>query len=203
MKALPYLLALLLPLVGCDQPQGDQAGRETALEQNEQALQPSQQAAPQASTAQENPGGVDAGLVASRKLLDNVGDDSELTSFAALLRTANLTQSLSGTGPYTVLAPNDAAFKALPDSMRQQLNDPAHREQLQDLLNNHIIAGKLTTADLQDGAILKTAAGRQLKVSKRNGTVRIGNARVVESDGMSNNGVLHTLNRVLVPEPES
>lgn len=203
MKALPYILALLLLAAGCDQPQGNQIDRETTLEQNEQALQPSQRVAPQASTAQQMPINTEAGMLASRKLLDNVGANDDLSTFAALIRTANLTRSLNGTGPYTVLAPTEAAFNALPDSVRQQLNDPVHSEALQDLINNHIIAGKLTTSDLQDGAMLKTVAGHQLKVAKRDGKVRIGNAQVVEPDGINSNGVVHTLNRVLVPVAEN
>lgn len=203
MKALPYILALLLLAAGCDQPQGNQIDRETTLEQNGQALQPSQRVAPQASTAQQMPINTEAGMLASRKLLDNVGANDDLSTFAALIRTANLTRSLNGTGPYTVLAPTEAAFNALPDSVRQQLNDPVHSEALQDLINNHIIAGKLTTSDLQDGAMLKTVAGHQLKVAKRDGKVRIGNAQVVEPDGINSNGVVHTLNRVLVPVAEN
>ena len=75
-------------------------------------------------------------------------------------------------------------------------------EQLQAVLNNHIIAGKLTTHDLQDGAILKTTAGHQLKVSKRDGQVRINGALVEKPDEMSSNGVLHKIEKVLLPTEE-
>src|SRR5690606_4247808 len=84
MKALPYILALLLLATGCDQPQGTQTDSEIVLQQNEQSLQSSQQVAPQASTAQQTPGNTDAGLVTSRKLLDNVTTTPELKTFAAL-----------------------------------------------------------------------------------------------------------------------
>lgn len=200
MKALPYLLALMLLAVACDQPQGTQTDSEAALAQNEQALQPSQQPALPASTDQQ-PNTV--AEPAGAKLLDQVANTRSLSTFAALIGSTPVADNLAGTGPYTLLAPTEAAFKALPDSVRQQLNDPASDEGLQEMLNNHIIAGKLTTADLQDGAILKTAAGHQLKVSKRDGKVRIGNALILEPDGMSSNGVLHTLDRVLVPVGEN
>lgn len=200
MKALPYLLALMLLAVACDQPQGTQTDSEAALAQNEQALQPSQQPALPASTDQQ-PNTV--AEPAGAKLLDQVANTRSLSTFAALIGSTQVADNLAGTGPYTLLAPTEAAFKALPDSVRQQLNDPASDEGLQEMLNNHIIAGKLTTADLQDGAILKTAAGHQLKVSKRDGKVRIGNALILEPDGMSSNGVLHTLDRVLVPVGEN
>lgn len=190
----------MLLAAACDQPQGTQTGSDAVLAQNEQALQSSQSGTLPASTAQQ-PG--PTAEPEGAKLLDQVANTRALSTFAALIGSTPVADNLDGTGPYTLLAPTEAAFKALPDSVRQQLNDPANREGLQEVLNNHIIAGKLTTADLQDGAILKTAAGRQLKVVKRDGQVRIGNALITEPDGMSSNGVLHTLNRVLVPEPES
>ncbi|MBF8961911.1 fasciclin domain-containing protein [Pontibacter sp. FD36] len=207
MKANSYILTLfglaMLLLTACDQPKDTQTGNEADLQESSNALQTNGPVEPQASTARQIPGGTEAARVSERSLLDNVAANSDLNTFSSLLRTAGVAKSLSGTGPYTVFAPTEAAFQALPDSLRDNLNSPDHREMLQQVLNNHIIAGKLTTSDLQDGAILKTAAGRQLKVTKRNSNVRIDSAVIEDPDGMSSNGVLHTIDKVLVPVEET
>lgn len=207
MKAIPYILTLfglsMLLLTACDQPQDTNTGNDAALQEEANALQANGTIQEQTSTTSQNPGGAESDRVPSRSLLDNVAANSDLSTFNALLRKAGVAKSLSGTGPYTVFAPTEAAFKALPDSLRNNLESPEHRELVQQLLNNHIIAGKLTTSDLQDGAILKTAAGHQLKVEKRESEVQVGQALMEKPDGMSSNGVLHTIDKVLVPIEET
>lgn len=113
-----------------------------------------------------------------------------------------MVNNLSGTGPYTVFAPTEEAFEALPDDTLASLKRLENRERLQEILNNHIIAGKLTTNDLQDGSLLKTTAGHQLTVSKRDGQIRINGALIVKPDEMSSNGVLHIIDKVLLVEEE-
>jgi uncharacterized surface protein with fasciclin (FAS1) repeats len=210
MKALNKILAfaalLGLAATGCDQPRSDESRTDAEaleLSENPNTLETETPIAPQASTERDIPGSDAATLVTKRTIIDNAAINSELSTFSSLLQSANLIKNLSGTGPYTVLAPSDDAFTALPDSIREGLTKPDNEEQLQQILNNHVIAGKLTTEDLQDGAMLKTAAGHQLRVYKRDGIIRIGGARVVDPDGMSRNGVLHTINRVLIPVDEN
>lgn len=197
------LLSLLA--TGCDQPQDTNRESEAEtleLAENANALTEDAQVAPPVSTAREIPGSDEASKVTSRSLLENASLNDDLTTFSDLLRSANMVKNLSGTGPYTLFAPTDKAFEALPGSTLEDLSKPENEEHLQHLLNNHLIAGRLTTEDLQDGAILKTAAGQQLKVSKRDGRVRINGALIENADGMSSNGVLHTINKVLMPAEE-
>lgn len=207
MKAFPYLFTLfglaMLLTTGCDQSNDSQTGNEAALQEEANALQSNGPVDSQAGNALQSSGSTKSSRVSSRSLLDNINANNDLSTFNSLLRKAGVAKSLSGTGPYTVLAPTEAAFLELPDSLRNHLESPEHRELVQQLLNNHIIAGKLTTSDLQDGAILKTAAGHQLKVAKHNDEVQIGPASMEKPDGMSSNGVLHTINRVLVPVEET
>ncbi|MCP2042172.1 fasciclin domain-containing protein [Pontibacter sp. HSC-36F09] len=195
-------LAILL-ITGCDQSNNSRTGNEATQQERADALLADGPVESQASNALQNPGSTKSSRVSSRSLLDNIAADSDLSTFNSLLRKAGVSKGLSGTGPYTVLAPTEAAFLDLSDSLRDNLESPEHRELVQQLLNNHIIAGKLTTSDLQDGAILKTAAGHQLKVAKREDKIQIGNALMEKPDGMSSNGVLHTINRVLVPVKET
>lgn len=196
---LPIILLLALLLAGCGEA-GD--GSQTTGLANDSTPTAVQQPAQPATIAPMDTDVDDGTLETSRSLMDNATANRDLTTFAALLNSSSAVRHLSGTGPYTLFAPAEKAFKAMPGNTLEDLMKPESQEQLQQLLNNHIIAGKLTTADLQDGAILKTAAGHQLKVSKRNGQVRINGALIEDPDGMSNNGVLHVINQVLVPTEE-
>lgn len=196
---------LSLLATGCDQPQdtsSESRANSLKLTENPNALPNDAQVAPPVSTARDIPGSEEASGVTLRSLLDNASANDGLVTFSDFLRSANMVKNLSGTGPYTLFAPTERAFKALPGNTLEHLSRPENEEQLQLFLNNHIIAGKLTTDDLQDGAILKTAAGQQLKVSKRDGKVRVNGALIEDADGMSSNGVLHTVNKVLLPVEE-
>lgn len=204
-KILAFSALIGFATTSCDQPRNEENQTDAeSLEMGEDpnTLETQTPIAPQASTERDIPGSDAASVVSNRTIIDNVSISGDLSTFSSLLKSANMVKNLSGTGPYTVLAPSDNAFNALAGSTLDDLTMPGNREQLQQILNNHIIAGKLTTEDLQDGAILKTAAGHQLKVYKRDGVVRIGGARIEEPDAMSSNGVLHTINRVLVPVQE-
>lgn len=209
MIRIPKILAVVALIsflaAACDQPGND--GRQTDTEavelgENAEGLQQEAPVAPQASTARDIPGSNDASLVSTRTIIDNASLKDDLSTFTALMRSANMVKNLSGTGPYTVLAPSNEAFDALPGGTLDDLRKADNQEKLQQILSNHIIAGKLTTEDLQDGAILKTAAGHQLKVNKREEQIRIGGAMIEDPDEMSRNGVLHTINKVLVPVEE-
>lgn len=193
----------MLLITACDQSNNSQTGNEAARQEGADALQAKGPVEAQAANALQSPESNNDARVSARSLLDNIAGNSDLSTFNSLLRKEGVAKSLSGTGPYTVLAPTEAAFRGLPDSLRDNLESPEHRELVQQLLNNHIIAGKLTTSDLQDGAILKTVAGHQLKVAKRDDKIQIGNALVEKPDGMSSNGVLHTIDKVLLPVKEA
>ena len=207
MKATPYILTLfglvMLLITGCDQSKDSQTGNEAAKQEEADVLQNNGLVESQTLTARQNAGNSQTSRTTSRSLLDNIASNNDLSTFNTLLRKAGIAKNLSGTGPYTVFAPTEAAFLELPDTLRNNLENPANNEQVQQLLDNHIIAGKLTTSDLQDGAILKTAAGHQLKVAKRDDKVQVGNALLEKPDGLSSNGVLHTINKVLIPVEET
>ncbi|MBD1398487.1 fasciclin domain-containing protein [Pontibacter sp. JH31] len=200
--AIPIIVLFGFTVSSCDQRQGadnqtDPNG--TELRQDGVATTPDRVLDEPATTTQAAPEEDDTSLEASRNIVDNAAKDKELTTFVSLLHTAKMVSNLNGTGPYTVFAPSEAGFKALPGSTLEDLMKPENRERLQQILNNHIISGKLAVDDLQDGTILKTVAGEQLKVSKRGGQVMINGALIEDADAMSKNGVLHTINKLLLP----
>lgn len=139
-------------------------------------------------------------MIPSQKITENVSSAPNLTTMASAIKQAGLLNTLNATGPYTLFAPNNESFEALPEGVLEDLMKQENKQELTAILNNHIIAGKLTAQNLQDGAMLKTVGGQQLKVTKRGEETMINGAKVVLADKMSSNGVIHVINKVLMPE---
>jgi uncharacterized surface protein with fasciclin (FAS1) repeats len=133
-----------------------------------------------------------------KSIMENVTANRDITTFASLIRQVELVDFLNGTGPYTVFAPTNQAFEDMNNDQRQELLKPENRQQLQQLLQNHIVPGKLTAGNLQDGTILKTVGGRQLNVTRSGNQTLIDGAVVQEADAESSNGVIHLMTQVLV-----
>lgn len=138
-------------------------------------------------------------MMPSQNVVENITSAPTLTTLAAALRKADLVRTLNATGPYTVFAPTNEAFEALPDGVLEDLMEPENKQKLVEILNSHVVAGRLTANDLQDGTVLKTVGGEQLKVTKRNNEIMINGAEVVIANAQSDNGVIHVINKVLLP----
>jgi len=111
---------------------------------------------------------------------------------------SGLSNVLSGAGPFTVFAPSDLAFEKLEKGVLETLLKPENKAKLIDVLNYHIIAGKVNFKDLKDGEKLKTLNGKELHVRVKEGHVRIGGAEVKAHDLSSSNGVIHSLDTVML-----
>ena len=129
-----------------------------------------------------------------------VTGDPEFATLAAALAAANLTDALAGEGPFTLFAPTDAAFAALPaGALETLLADP---EQLAQVLLYHVVDGQaLAAADLLDGE-LATLQGAPLLVSTADGAVKVGEATVTTADLAVANGIVHLIDQVLLPPAE-
>jgi uncharacterized surface protein with fasciclin (FAS1) repeats len=140
---------------------------------------------------------VQAGNHATKDTIVDVAQ--EAGSFSTLLtavEAAGLTETLKGEGPFTVFAPTDAAFAALPDgTVEALLADP---EALTAVLTYHVVSGKAMAADVAGMDAVTTLQGGSLAVSTADG-VRIGDARVVSADVEASNGVIHVIDTVLIP----
>ncbi|GAB3201967.1 hypothetical protein GCM10027293_26220 [Pontibacter aydingkolensis] len=141
-------------------------------------------------------------MLPSQSIVENLTSAPDLTSFASALRNAEMVRALNGTGPYTVFAPNNQSFEDLPNGTVKDLMEDKNKQHLVDLLNNHIVAGKLKSENLQEGSMLKTIGGKQLKVTKRGEEIMINGAKVTLANKESGNGVIHVINKVLVPEEQ-
>jgi uncharacterized surface protein with fasciclin (FAS1) repeats len=123
----------------------------------------------------------------------------DFDTLVSLVKRAGLAKALSGRGPFTVFAPTDAAFKKVPASTLKALQKD--RAGLRQVLLYHVAGGRYPAKRLAKLRSIETLAGQRVKVRTRGGTVRVGGARVVQADVRTSNGVIHAINRVLIPAP--
>jgi uncharacterized surface protein with fasciclin (FAS1) repeats len=142
---------------------------------------------------------VSAGAAATRQknnIVDTAVAAGQFKTLTALVQQAGLVRTLSGHTRYTVFAPTDAAFAKLPKATLDALaKDPA---KLRKVLLHHVVRGRLTAAKVVKRKSLRTLNGR-VTVRVRNGKVSVGGARVVTADVGASNGVIHVIDKVLIP----
>lgn len=112
---------------------------------------------------------------------------------------ADLVATLSGPGPFTVFAPVDAAFAALPAGTVESLFSPENKGKLTGILTYHVVAGKVLSSDLSDGMKAKTVNGAEITITIAAGKVKVNGAQVVLADVATSNGVIHVIDGVLLP----
>jgi transforming growth factor-beta-induced protein len=137
--------------------------------------------------------------MAAKDIVDTAVEAGSFTTLVSAVQAAGLEETLRGEGPYTVFAPTDDAFAAVPqETLDALLADP--QGALTDVLTYHVAAGKVMSTDLSDGMMIETVNGESLEVTiKDDGTVMIGDATVVTADIETSNGVIHVIDTVLVP----
>ncbi len=118
-------------------------------------------------------------------------------TLVAAVTAAGLTETLQGKGPFTVFVPTDAAFAKLPAGAVQGLL--ADKARLTSLLTYHVVPGRVLAADVVKVRSAKSVQGGDLRVSAENGTVSIDEAKVVQTDVLASNGVIHAIDTVLSP----
>src|SRR5829696_2619700 len=118
-------------------------------------------------------------------------------TLTSLLKRAGLAKTLQGKGPYTVFAPTDAAFDKVPNATLARLG--RNKAALRRVLLLHVAEGRLTAAKLTKRRSVKTLNGQRLAIRVRGGKVFVGGARVVTANVTASNGVIHAINKVLLP----
>ena len=137
------------------------------------------------------------------KKLDVVDTANEAGSFSklsALLKEAELVETLKGTGPFTVFAPTDEAFAKLPKGTVESLLNPQNREKLTAILKYHVVPGTIMAADLAKMKSEKTIKGESLTIKTEGNSVMVNNAKVTQPDIACTNGVIHVIDTVLMPK---
>jgi uncharacterized surface protein with fasciclin (FAS1) repeats len=141
-----------------------------------------------------------AKMVPSKNIVENAAGSADHTTLVAAVKAAGLAETLSGTGPFTVFAPTNEAFNALPAGTVDNLLKPEMKKDLTKILTYHVVSGKMMAADLKEGQKLKTVQGSDLTVSVKDGKVMINGANVTIADVVSSNGATHVIDAVLTPK---
>jgi len=153
-----------------------------------------------------------APMYPSKNIVENAVNSKDHTTLVAAVKAAGLVDTLSGAGPFTVFAPTNEAFAKLPAGTVDTLVKPENKATLTKILTYHVVAGKMTGADLmkavKDGngkAMLKTVEGENLTAEMAGGKLEVvdakgGKSMVTIPDVMQSNGVIHVVNTVLMPK---
>jgi transforming growth factor-beta-induced protein len=137
------------------------------------------------------------------KKLDVVDTANEAGSFktlSALLKEANLAETLKGSGPFTIFAPTDEAFAKLPKGTVESLLSPQNREKLIAILKYHVIPGTEMAASIAKMNSTKTINGESLTIKTQGNNVMVNNAKVTQPDIACTNGVIQVIDTVLMPK---
>jgi len=137
-----------------------------------------------------------ASAPAPKTIADLAASTPELSTLSGLVKQAGLTETLQGPGPFTVFAPTNDAFKAVPAKTMEALGkDPAA---LKDVLTFHVVPGAVMAADVKNGNV-KSVQGANLAVARAGTMVTVEDAVVGTADVRASNGVVHLIDRVLIP----
>jgi uncharacterized surface protein with fasciclin (FAS1) repeats len=137
-------------------------------------------------------------------VVDVAAGDENFSTLVTAVQTAGLAETLSGEGPFTVFAPVNDAFAALPQGTVDALLQPANREQLTSVLTYHVVPAKALSGDLSDGMTVTTVQGQPLTVNVTESAVTLTDASgntvsVVQPDIEAGNGIVHVIDGVLLP----
>ncbi|NJC06043.1 putative surface protein with fasciclin (FAS1) repeats [Sphingomonas kaistensis] len=152
-----------------------------------------------------------APMYANRTIVANAVNSADHTTLVAAVKAAGLVDTLNGAGPFTVFAPTNAAFAALPAGTVDTLLKPENKAQLTSVLTYHVVGGRLTAADLMEriragggSAMLTTVQGGMLTARMSGSNIVVtdaagGTATVTQADVLQSNGVIHVTDKVFLP----
>ena len=135
--------------------------------------------------------------MAEGTIVDIASTTEGFSTLVAAVTAAGLGETLQGAGPFTVFAPNDAAFAALPAGVLDALLLPENKDVLAKILKYHVVSGKVLAADVKDGDVA-TVEGQNVTLSTAGG-VTVNGAKVIQADVMGSNGVIHVIDAVILP----
>ena len=146
-----------------------------------------------------------ANMVPSKDIVDNAAGSADHTTLVAAVKAAGLVETLKSAGPFTVFAPTNAAFSALPAGTVDNLLKPENKATLAKILTYHVVAGAFKSTDLKDGQKLKTVQGEDLMIHYKDNKWMVhdakgGMANITIADVISSNGVTYVIDAVLMPK---
>jgi len=211
----PSLLAAALvaacTLSACNKPDAAAPAADTAAVADDTTATANDAAMSADAAVDENPMVGGAAMSADKDIIDNAVNSADHTTLVAAVKAAGLVDTLKGPGPFTVFAPTNAAFAALPAGTVDTLLKPAMKADLTKVLTYHVVPGALDAAALKSQiaagggkAEFKTVQGESLTATESNGGIALtdskGNiAMVTIADVRQSNGVIHVIDKVLMP----
>jgi uncharacterized surface protein with fasciclin (FAS1) repeats len=173
-------IAAVLFLAGCSSSSDDAATETTSAA---------------ASPTSESPSAMES--EAAGTIVEVAAANPDFSTLVAAVQAAGLVETLSSDGPFTVFAPTDEAFAALPDGVLDALLLPENKEALTSILTYHVLSGEVMAADVTAGDV-DTVEGSPITIST-DGGVKVNDANVVATDVEASNGVIHVIDAVIVP----
>lgn len=138
---------------------------------------------------------------ADMDIVDTAVSNGSFTTLVAAVQAAGLVHTLKGKGPFTVFAPTDEAFAALPEGTVETLLKPENKDQLVQILTYHVVPAKVMSSELAGKRTkVLTVEGERLSVNGMGKGVKVGSSKVVAADVSASNGVIHVIDKVLIPE---
>ncbi len=171
-----------LALVGCSS--GDSSAESTPTAATSAAASPSEAMSEEA--------------MESGTIVEVASDNPDFSTLVAAVTAADLGETLSGEGPFTVFAPTNEAFEALPAGLLDKLLLPENKEVLTQILTYHVVAGEVMSTDIEPGKV-PTVEGEDITIKVTDGAVTVNGANVTTADVEASNGVIHVIDEVLVP----
>jgi uncharacterized surface protein with fasciclin (FAS1) repeats len=138
---------------------------------------------------------------APQNIVDLAVGTESLSTLVAALKAGDLVATLQGDGPFTVFAPTNDAFAALPEGTLEDLLKPENKDKLVAILTYHVVSGKVMSTDLSDGMKAATVNGAEVTITTAGGA-KVNGANVVMADVEASNGVVHVIDAVILPPSE-
>ena len=132
-------------------------------------------------------------------IVDTAIKAGSFNTLVAAVQAAELVETLKSKGPFTVFAPTDEAFSQLDKATLESLLKPENKDQLVAILTYHVVAGKVMSTDITDNMQPSTVNGSTINIKLNNGKVMINDATVITADVDTDNGVIHVIDKVLIP----
>jgi uncharacterized surface protein with fasciclin (FAS1) repeats len=136
---------------------------------------------------------------AKQDIVDTAVAAGSFKTLVAAVQAADLATTLKGKGPFTVFAPTDEAFQKLPAGTVESLLKPENKAKLRAILTYHVVPGSVMASKVTTLSKAKTVNGADVKIAVNNGSVMVGDAKVVKTDIETSNGVIHVIDHVLMP----
>ena len=131
-------------------------------------------------------------------IVDTAVEAGSFSTLVAAVEAAGLVETLKGEGPFTVFAPTDEAFAALPEGTVEDLLKPENKDQLVSILTYHVVPGEVMSGDLSDGMTAATVQGADVTFDL-DGGAKVNDANIVTPDVDADNGVIHVIDKVIMP----